>query len=171
MGKIPFNPTLYGEWKFNHQAPDAYELKLLLADDFAPGWHWGFNAFYEQEVGGGRESESGASFAVSHTLVDQKLSLGVEMNLEAQSGPNLDGKPEVEFLIGPSLQWRPIPRMHLDLVPLLGTTGDSPRVEVFIVFGIDLGRGTSTRKCWRPPRFGGDERSAAGRLNPALESA
>jgi hypothetical protein len=149
-GKIPLNPTLYGEWKFNHRDPDAYELKLLLGDDFAPGWHWGFNAFYEQEVGGGRGSEGGASFAVSRTLIDEKLSLGVETNLERRSGPNLDGKPEVEFLVGPSLQWRPISRMHLDLVPLLGTTGDSPRVEVFIVFGIDFGRASNGKEILAP---------------------
>src|ERR1051325_141985 len=63
-GKIPLNPTLYGEWKFNHNAPDAYEIKLLLAEELAPRWHWGFNAFYEQEAGGGRESELGARMAV-----------------------------------------------------------------------------------------------------------
>jgi hypothetical protein len=149
-GKIPLNPTLYGEWKFNSHDPDAYEIKLLLGEDLAPGWHWGFNAFYEQEVGGGRESEVGASMAVSRVLLDEKLSIGVEMNLERASGPNFDGKPEVEFLIGPSLQWRPIPRMHLDLVPLFGTTHDSPAVEAFVIFGIDLGRGTKSSEVLAP---------------------
>src|SRR5207248_5263948 len=45
------NPTLYGEWKFNERdAPDAWEAKLLLADDFGrdPCWHWGVNLFYER---------------------------------------------------------------------------------------------------------------------------
>jgi hypothetical protein len=53
------------------------------------------------------------------------------------------GKPEVEFLLGPSVQWRPTRRTHLDFVPLLGTTCDSPRVEAFVVFGIDFGPGGS----------------------------
>jgi hypothetical protein len=45
-GKIPLNPTLYGEWKFNaHDVPDAYEIKLLLGEEFATRWHWGFNLF------------------------------------------------------------------------------------------------------------------------------
>jgi len=35
-GKLPLNPTLYGEWKFNDHNPDAYEVKLLLGDDIAP---------------------------------------------------------------------------------------------------------------------------------------
>jgi len=137
--KVPLNPTLYGEWKFNDDDPDAYELKLLLGEDFGPRWHWGFNLFYEQEVGGGRESEMGLSQAISYTLIDQKLSVGLEMNLERTSGPNLQGNPATEFLIGPSVQWRFTPRTHLDLVPLVGTTHDSPYVEAFIVFGIDFG--------------------------------
>ena len=140
-GKIPLNPTLYGEWKFNaHDEPDAYEIKLLLGEDFATRWHWGFNIFFEQQVGGGRESEMGFAQGISYSLVDGKLSAGVEMQLERASGPNLDGKPATEFLIGPSLQWRFCPRTHLDFVPLFGCTDDSPAVEAFIVFGIDLGR-------------------------------
>lgn len=149
-GKIPLNPTLYGEWKFNDHHPDAYEVKLLLGEELAPRWHWGFNLFYEQEVGGGRQSEAGFSQAISYTLLDEKLSLGVEMNLERTSGPNFDGKPATEFLLGPSLQWRPTPRMHLDLVPLFGTTRDSPVVEAFIILGFDFGRGGSHKGIHAP---------------------
>ena len=138
-GKIPLNPTLYGEWKFNDHEADAYEIKLLFGEEIAPRWHWGLNLFYEQEVGGGRASELGFAQAFSYTVVDGKLSAGLEMNLERASGRNFDGKPAVEFLVGPSLQWRPCPRVHLDLVPLFGTTHDSPQIEAFVVFGIDLG--------------------------------
>src|SRR6266542_1187970 len=88
-GKIPLNPTLYVEWKFNDHEPDAYELKLLFGEKLAPRWHWGFNVFYEQEVGGGRGSEMGLSQAISYTVLDERLSLGLEMNLERRSGPNL----------------------------------------------------------------------------------
>jgi hypothetical protein len=140
-GKIPLNPTLYGEWKFNDDTPDAYEVKLLLGTDLARRWHWGFNLFYEQEVGGERGSESGFSQAVSYSLIDQKLGVGLEMNLERRSHPNLDGAPETEFILGPSVQWRITPRTHLDIAPLFGTTGDSPALEAFVVFGIDFGPG------------------------------
>jgi hypothetical protein len=149
-GKIPLNPTLYGEWKFNNEDPDAYELKLLLGQDLAPRWHWGFNVFYEQEVGGGRESEAGFSQALSYTVIDEKLSAGVEMNLERSSGRNLDGEPAVEFLIGPSVQWRPTSRTHLDFVPLFGTTSDSPCVEAYIIFGFDFGPGGSHKETRAP---------------------
>jgi hypothetical protein len=140
-GKIPLNPTLYGEWKFNDDTPDAYELKLLLGTDLAPRWHWGLNLFYEQEVGGERGSETGFSQALGYSLIDQKLGVGVEMNLERRSSPNLEGTPAVEFLLGPSVQWRITPRTHLDLAPLFGTTHDSPAVEAFVVFGLDFGPG------------------------------
>lgn len=139
-GKILLNPTLYGEWKFNNHDPDAYEVKLLLGDEIAPRWHWGANFAYEQEVGGSRESELAVSQGVGYTLVDEKLSVGAEIQVERASAPNLHGKPEWEVLFGPSLQWRPTSRVHLDLVPLAGLTHDSPRVEAFIIIGIDLGR-------------------------------
>jgi hypothetical protein len=145
-GKIPLNPAIYGEWKFNHNDPDAYEVKLLLGEQIAPRWHWGANLFYEQEVGGGRESEMGFAQGVSYTLADEKFSVGMEMNLERASGPNLNGTPAVEFLIGPSAQWRPTSRIHLNLVPLFGTTEDSPRVEAFVIFGFDF---------WRPSKNDG----------------
>jgi hypothetical protein len=45
----------------------------------------------------------------------------------------------MEVLLGPSFQWRPTPRTHLDVVPLVGLTDESPDAQVFLVFGIDLG--------------------------------
>jgi hypothetical protein len=138
-GKIPLNPTLYGEWVFNNFEPDKYEVKLLLGQDLAPRVHYGLNFFYEQEVGGSRGSEMGAAQAVSYTLIDEKLGAGVEMKLEHRSQPSLSGTPELEFDLGPSIQWRPTPRIHLDLVPLFGVTHNSPLVEAWVVFGFDLG--------------------------------
>jgi len=138
-GRIPLNPTLYGEWKFNNSAPDAYEAKLLLGDEVATGWHWGLNAFYEQAVGGERTNESGMSTAISNTLIDEKFSLGLEMNIERASAPNFHGVPTVEVLLGPSLQWLPAQNMHVDFVPLFGMNQESPSVEAYVVFGIDFG--------------------------------
>lgn len=153
-GKIPLNPTVYGEWKFNNHGADAFEVKILLGEEIAPGWHWGFNAFYEQEVGGDRQSEAGIAQGLSYTVADGKLGVGVEMNVERASHRNLDGSPETEVLLGPSVQWRPIPRMHLDFVPLFGVTDDSPRVEAFIVFGFDL---------WTAKKDGGGYQPASTR--------
>jgi hypothetical protein len=149
-GRIPLNPTLYSEWKFNGAAPDAYELKLLLGERLAPRWHWGFNLFYEQETGGARATELGFSQAVSYSAIDSKLSVGAEMNFECTTEKGSRGDPAIEFLIGPSIQWRPTPRTHLDVVPLFGTTNDSPRVEAFIVFGIELGSGAESKATKSP---------------------
>ena len=139
-GKILLNPTLYGEWKLNDHAPDAFELKLLFGEELAPRWHWGFNIFYEQEINGARTTEAGFSQAVSYTLLDSKLSVGAEMNFERTTEKGSRGEPEIEFLIGPSIQWRATPRAHIDLVPLFGTTRDSPIVEAYLILAFELGK-------------------------------
>ena len=142
-GTIPLNPTLYGEWKFvdGSQGPDVYELKILLGEELAPRWHWGLNGVYEQEVGGGRTTEWAVSQAISYTLIDEKLSAGLEMKFVHESENSSRGRPEIKFLIGPSVQWRPTRNSHLDVVPLFGVTGDSPHVEAYVVFGFDFGPG------------------------------
>jgi hypothetical protein len=140
-GKIPLNPTLYAEWKFNEQEADAYELKLLLGEELAPRWHWGFNAIYEQQVGDARETELSFSQALTYSLIDEKLTAGIEMKFEHATEEGSRGDPEIEFLIGPTIQWSPIRRTRLSVAPLFGVTGDSPRVEAFAVFAIEFGRG------------------------------
>lgn len=142
-GKIPLNPTLYGEWKFVDQdrGSDVYELKLLLGEEITPRWHWGFNAIYEQEVGGARETEWAASTGFSFTIIDQKLSAGVEVKVETVNEQGARSDHPIECDIGPSLQWRPTPNSHLDIVPLFGVTGDSPHLESWVIFGIDFGPG------------------------------
>jgi hypothetical protein len=150
-GRIPLNPTLYAEWKFNNSVGDAYELKLLLGEDLTPRWHWGFNLFYEQETGGERTIEWGFSQAVSYSAIDSKFSVGVETNFENTTEKASRRKPKIEYVIGPSVQWRPTSRTHLDLVPLIGATPDSPIVETFVVFGIEFGPGTSSGKEARAP--------------------
>src|SRR2546430_16987211 len=70
--KIPLNPTLFVEYKFGvgpirheegpppppgeeeeesgpPQHPDAYEVRLLLAQEFCQRWEWALNAFFEKE--------------------------------------------------------------------------------------------------------------------------
>jgi hypothetical protein len=145
-GRIPLNPTLYVEWKFNDSAPDAYEIKLLLGEQLAPRWQWGINLFHEQETGGARGTEWGFSQAVGYSSLDSRFSIGLETKFEHTTERGSRGDAEIEFLIGPSIQWRPNPRMHLDLAPLFGTTKDSPRVEVFFVFGLEFGRGGQSQE-------------------------
>ena len=141
-GKIPLNPTLYAEWTFRNRAvgADRYEVKLLLGEEIAPRWHWGFNAVFEQEVGQSRTREYSASTAFSYTVIDRKLSVGVELKVENEA-PSDDTHIPIEVDIGPSIQWRPTPSSHVDIVPLVGVTSDSPRLELWIVAGFDFGSG------------------------------
>ncbi len=146
-GVIPLNPTLYGEWSFvdNKFGDDRCEVKLLLGEDFKERWHWGMNLIYEREVRGALTTEIGASQSLSYTLIDNKLSVGVEMKLESETEHGARGNPPIEFDLGPSLQWRPTANTFLDVVPLIGVTHDSPRFEVWMVFGFDFGPGNSRK--------------------------
>ena len=150
-GKIPLNPTLYGEWTFRNHAigADRYEVKLLLGEQIAPRWHWGCNVVFEQEIGQVRTREYSASTAFSYTLIDRKLSVGVEAKIENEA-PADDTHIPIEVDVGPSIQWRPTPNSHIDIVPLFGATSDSPRLELWIVAGIDFGPGGERKQPLAP---------------------
>lgn len=124
-------------------------MKLLLAEELREGLHFAFNAFYEQETGGARETEAGFSMAASMTVIDRKLSLGIELNFESVSDSGSRGEPSDELLVGPSLQWLITDRIHLDVVPLFGLTDSSPTAQIFIVVGIELRKAAGKRG--RPP--------------------
>jgi hypothetical protein len=87
--KIPLNPTIFAEYKFGagnilhdegpptpgrrfgptgfdktNETPDAYELRLLLAEDFFERIEWALNGFFEQELEGDRGREWGIAQSV-----------------------------------------------------------------------------------------------------------
>lgn len=140
-GRIPLNPTVKFEYRVRNATADSVEFSLALGGDIAERWHWGANFFCEQQIGDVRTTEHTVSQAFSYTLIDDKLSIGTEMELRDETD-NLDRHSHLVFDIGPSVQWRPTRSTHLDIVPLFGTTGPSPRIEVFIFFGIDFGPGS-----------------------------
>jgi hypothetical protein len=140
-GKLFWNPTLYGEWKFVAQGPDVYEFKLLFSDDIAPKWRGAVNAIYEAQDSGAEETEIAISMAASYTVRDDTFYVGAETKINRVSEGGPDGAPDMEILLGPSFQWRPTATTHLDVVPLFGLTKDSPVAQVFIVFGIGFGGG------------------------------
>lgn len=149
-GCLPLNPTLYGEWKVLEGQPDVAEGKLLLSDELGPRAQWSFNVFYERQLGGEEEVEWGASLGVGFSVCDPKLSVGVEAVYENTTVRGARGDPEQEVLLGPTIQWRPLRGVHLDVAPLLGLTDDSPDVQVWVVLGIDLLPGTSRRSASLP---------------------
>ena len=126
-GKIPLNPTLYGEYKFTDPdfGGDVFEVKLLLGDEITPRLHWGMNFVYEREISGELANEFAVTQGFSYTLIDQVLSAGVEMQYKYENVAGERGNGENKFQIGPSLQWRPTKKTHLDLVGLFGCTNES----------------------------------------------
>ena len=87
--KIPLNPTIFAEYKVgigdilhdegaptpghkfgpggfdsSNPIPDAYEVRLLLSQDFFERVEWALNGFFEQEIGGDRGREWGIAQSI-----------------------------------------------------------------------------------------------------------
>src|SRR3954447_12382074 len=106
--KIPLNPTIFAEYKFGvgtirHEevppppggggeeeeeeeggppkVPDAYEVRLLLAQDFFERIEWAMNLFFEKENTSDRGREWGFSQAAMTPVLlpNERLKLGIEM--------------------------------------------------------------------------------------------
>src|SRR6266404_1547449 len=144
-GKIPLNPTVKVEWKHNNGGTDAAEANLLLGDELTPRWHWGSDLFYEQGVNGDRRTEKAVSLAISYSAIDEKLGVGMEARLDSENDVD-DRHAHLNLEVGPSLQWRITPRLHLDLEPLFGVTGFAPHIETFVFMGYDFGPGSEPRE-------------------------
>jgi hypothetical protein len=164
--KIPLNPTIFAEWKFGighilheegpperlpkgeaeeflnerNPLPDAYEVRLLLCQDFYEKVEWAFNAFFEQEVTGDRGREYGfAQTAVVPLLPNERLKAGVEMQFTAFTDKGIRGDPSYRFILGPTISWKPTSNTRFDVSPLFGVTADAPRASVFAVFSMLFG--------------------------------
>ncbi|HTL52033.1 MAG TPA: hypothetical protein VL860_05585 [Planctomycetota bacterium] len=134
-GVIPGNPTFYLEWAAINAEPDHLEGKLLLADEFGTGWHWGVNFVLESQMGRHHELGHEVTLGLSKTIIDERFSVGAEAKF-AWVNDNTDRSHYVaETLVGPSIQFRPMRNMHINLTGLLGTTKFSPESKAVIVIG------------------------------------
>ncbi len=121
-GKLWGNPTLYLEYVHTNSGPPRAELKLLVGGEAAPSWHWGANAVFERDLGGSALThEYALTGGVAYTVTDQALSVGAEVKVESVDDrtARLDFR-NYEVQAGPSVQWRPVPNVHVDLVALFG---------------------------------------------------
>jgi hypothetical protein len=168
--KIPLNPTIFVEYKFgighilhdegppeamppgeaeeflneNKPLPDAYEVRLLLAQDFGEHVEWAVNGFYEQEIGGDRGREIGfaQSFMFPIFLPRERLKIGAEMQFTSFTDAGIRDEGEnasYRLVIGPTIAWKPSKNTRLDVSPLFGVTRDSPAASVFVVFSMLFG--------------------------------
>jgi hypothetical protein len=165
--KIPLNPTIFAEWKFGvghilhdegppepmpkgeaeeflnerNPLPDAYEVRLLLSEEFFGQLEWALNGFFEQEVTGDRGREYGfaQSAVVPVLLPNERLKVGVEMQLTTFTDKGIRDMPSYRFIIGPTIAWKPTANTRVDVSPLFGATDDAPRASVFVVFSMHFG--------------------------------
>lgn len=140
-GQIWGNPTAYVEWKSEATEPDHFEGKLLLGGNITSGWHWGSNFVWEHTMGGTQENSNEWTVGISHTVKDRRVDMGVETQLALVN--ELDGAGgrtpfEKQFFIGPSMQFRPLPQMHIDVAPLIGVTTAASRSKVIVVLGYEF---------------------------------
>ena len=170
--KIPLNPTVFVEYKFgighilhdegppaplekgeaqafldeHKPLPDAFEVRLLLAQDFGEKIEWAANFFFEQEIGGDRGREVGLAQSVMFPicLPNERLKIGAEMQFTSftDAGIREAGEtPSYRVVIGPTIAWKPSKNTRLDISPLFGVTDDAPRASVFVVFSMLFGPG------------------------------
>lgn len=120
-GVIPGNPTLYIELAREHNGNPAIEGKILLGDQILPRLYWGANLVWERELGGSRTNEYAVTAALAYSAFDQVLSVGAEIRGEfVDVEDSRFDLASYELLAGPSIQWRPVPAMHIDWVGLFG---------------------------------------------------
>ena len=162
--KIPLNPTIFAEYKFGignilHEEgpppppgeeeegdgppplPDAYELRLMLAQEFGSRFEWAANVFFERENTGDRGREWGfaQSLQTPVLLAHERLKVGVDMKYENFTVKDTRGSAINRFNIGPSISFKPTARMRFDVEPLFGVTRDSAAVQVFAIFSYVFG--------------------------------
>jgi hypothetical protein len=175
--KIPLNPTIFFEWKFglgtifhdegppeplpkgeaeeflaeNEPLPDSFEVRLLLAQDFGKA-EWALNAFFEQEVGGDRGREWGFAQTVMLPVIlpQDRLKVGVEMQLTTFTDKGIRDHPSYRFILGPTIAWKPSRNTRFDVSPLVGLTDDAPKISVFAVFSMLFGKGEETKQAEAP---------------------
>jgi len=137
-GELWGNPTVYLEWGNNYREPDTWEGKLLLTDELAPSWHWGANLSVEQQTTGDKEREVQVTYGISKTITDEKFSIGGEIKAQrVNTEENRDDFSD-EFFVGPSFQFKPTKRTHIDFAPLIGVGGESPNAQIFFIFGYEF---------------------------------
>src|SRR6185295_8173773 len=98
-----------------------------LGGNIAEGWHWGANFVAELEIDGpDKEHEYEFTSGVSKTIVDGVFSAGGAFKFSLRDVKGDRGHYETPFFLGPTLQWRPLPPMTINLETLVGLGAESP---------------------------------------------
>jgi len=173
-GKIPLNPTIFVEYKFGvgpirheeippppgggemeagpPQRPNAYEVRLLLAQEFCNRWEWAMNMFFEKENTGDRGREWGfaQSIVTPILLPREQLKVGVEMQYKNFTVKDTRGNAENSFVIGPTVAYRITKNTRFDVSALFGCNEESPHAQIFAAFSWLLGPGGGEEEAEAP---------------------
>ncbi len=156
-GKIPLNPAISATYQFGtgdrladrfdrtraQHSPDGYELRLLLGQEFVPRWQWAANLFFQHELGSAHDRQIGLTQDIAYLAIADKLEIGAEMRYTNAARRGDQRGAANEFVIGPSVNWKPNLHTVLSLAPLLGCTHDSPRVAILASVSLEFGGGES----------------------------
>ena len=141
-GKLWGNPTVYGEWKQAASGHDAAEFKILLCDEITERVRWATNFVWEEKTGGTRERGLEWNSAISYTVFDEKLSIGIETNfadiseLRGESGEDRKHREHhKEFAAGPSLRFYPIPHAHVIISEFIGLNQYAHQSKTAVIIG------------------------------------
>jgi hypothetical protein len=149
---IPLNPAISAEYIFGvgtsvknatsdedlHRQANAVAVRLLLGQNFGDHVGYGLNLGFLQDVSrdSGREVE--VSQSVAYGAMKGKLEFGAEMRyVHNTSQRNSDDRDEL--VAGPTIGWKPTRQLRINLAPLFGCTGDSPRVTTFVLVSYEFG--------------------------------
>src|SRR5207249_8448603 len=97
------------------QRPNAYEVRLLLAQEFCQRWEWALNAFFEKENTGDRGREWGFAQSVVTPILlpEEQLKVGVEMEYKNFTVKDTRGDRQHTLVSGRTAAMRP--RQHTRL--------------------------------------------------------
>ncbi|MCB9730931.1 MAG: hypothetical protein H6744_19785 [Deltaproteobacteria bacterium] len=137
-GRIFANPALYLEYILKDGSPDVLEPKLLFSGGISERWHGALNLTLEQELSGQHEREWGVTGGISYTVIDMCLGLGVESVVHAVDVAGSRGDFDWEWFIGPSIQWKPVKRFTINVVPMIGPLKDAARAQIYLNLGVEI---------------------------------
>jgi hypothetical protein len=149
---IPLNPAISAEYIFGvgksvkdatserdlRRQPNVVAVRLLLGQNFGDHFGYGLNVGLQQDVSrdSGREFE--ISQSVAYGAMKGKFEFGAEMRY-VHNTPQRNPVDRDELVTGPMIGWKPTRQLRISLAPLFGCTGDSPRVESFVLVSYEFG--------------------------------
>lgn len=157
-GKIPLNPAISATYQFgtgdrladrfdrsgtHNSQSDGYEVRLLLGQEFVPRLQWAANLFFEHKLGSAHDRHVGFTQDIAYLAIADKLELGAEMRYTNATRRRENRDAANEFVIGPSVNWKPNLHTVVSLAPLIGCTAGSPRVSILASISLEFGGGES----------------------------